>query len=191
MTTRVAVASSFVALFASAAPAPAKVTASVLFVADNGAVAPGEYSASVLGSDAAGHTTYAIPWTEVEQEASRIGTGTSLSQGPTQTFSGIETLVVGPDYISQPAYAQGSSAVAAGLGYQCTFSGSSANCVGYEPIATGTYNPTLQSSLPTAAFFDVVLDVPGNSALGRGPSMVGAVVGLVLGLGMVGMRIFA
>ncbi|KAF7296280.1 hypothetical protein HMN09_01097300 [Mycena chlorophos] len=167
-----------------AAPAPAKVTAPVLFEGFNGAALPGEYSASILGSDAAGHTTYAFQWSELQVQATRIGTSTpaSYSVGPLETISGINTLVVGSNYISQLAYAAGTAGIAEGLGYQCTFTGSRANCVGYEPIVTGTYNPTLQSNLPTQAFSDIVLDVPGesqgNSALGRGSSMVGALVGL-------------
>ncbi|KAJ7066312.1 hypothetical protein C8F01DRAFT_1248343 [Mycena amicta] len=124
-------------------------------------------SAAVLGTDPAGHTTYAVELEEVSVVATTTVTvaGTASASDVITSWRETATLVAGDNYISETWLSKS-------LDYACTFSGSQAVCEGYDSTGTNTL------VLPTAAFDRLTLDV--NAASVHAPSMVMAALGLMV-----------
>ncbi|KAJ7062121.1 hypothetical protein C8F01DRAFT_1136492 [Mycena amicta] len=138
-----------------AAAAPKKADVPILPFAG---LIPGEGPASVLGTDAAGHTTYIL-------DEDFVG------------FRETATLVAGKDYVSLTMQLQDEPSRT--VGYACTFGGASAVCEGYNPQNTQVPSGVvLSSTLPTAAFEKLTLDI--NAGLVHGPPMVMASLALAM-----------
>ncbi|KAF7318061.1 hypothetical protein HMN09_00313800 [Mycena chlorophos] len=141
--------------YVSAVPTPATIT--VLAPIPEGTV-----TASILGVDKAGHTTYAIAEPLVE----------GLSNGLSSTITTFTaTLVAGSDYASETfsaTYSDPDFQIGFNDGGECTISGSNAIC------NDGTSTITTDAALVTANLtqvMDVVGPTPTASGAGRSAAL--------------------
>ncbi|KAJ7073952.1 hypothetical protein C8F01DRAFT_1098779 [Mycena amicta] len=160
-----------------AAAAPKKVDVPILPFAG---LFPQEGSASVAGTDAAGHTTYVLEVGFLEDmETVTTVSGVARTSDVKTSWRETATLVAGKDYVSQTMEFMEDPPFTQTAGYACTFSGASAVCEGYNPQNTQVSSGVvLSSTIPTAAFEKLTLDV--NAGLVHGPSMVMASLGLMV-----------
>ncbi|KAF7322281.1 hypothetical protein HMN09_00005500 [Mycena chlorophos] len=166
-------------IFAAGAPMQVNVG-----VAPLAGLVPGEYSASALGTDAAGHTTYALEIDVVEALVASTS-GAASGQAMQTSWKETATIVAGENYISQTMDVLDVPGTTQTVGYECTINGGMASCDGYNPsnaqVPTGV---VLTTTIPTAGFEQLTLDAHVNAGISmqRPPSMSMVATTAALGL---------